>query len=1101
LSRQFFWIVSLVTLSCNNLNEAESAFEVRTATETGLTFTNELTPRSDFNMFTYMYFYNGAGIGAGDFNKDGRIDLFFAANQQQNKLFLNEGNLHFKDITQQAHIPNDSGWHTGVSVVDVNQDGWLDIYICKVSNFEKLTGHNELLICKGITPDSIPVFEESAKKFGLDFRGFSTQAAFFDYDLDGDLDCYLLNHSVHQNGTFAKRALFNNTFHPESGDRLYRNLWMEHDSVFFKDETKASGILSTAIGYGLGICISDINADGWPDIYVGNDFHENDYLYINNKNGSFTESGQQAFMHTSQYTMGVDIADANNDAYPEVISMDMLPADAYILKRSLGEDPYDLYYQKIGYGYGYQYTRNNLQFNNRNGTFSEIGLYSGVASTDWSWATLWMDFDNDGFKDIFVSNGIPKRLNDIDYVNFVANDTIQVKIRQDRVEEKYLALTGKYPEIKIPNYFFHNNGDLLFEDWHALVKGSAPTFSNGSVYADFDNDGDLDIVTNNIADPATLYENKTNNDSCLSVQFMLHGTEENHFSVGSRVLAFKKGQLLWYEKTAVRGFMSSMEIPLHAGFGASMPDSIYLIWPDNTFEKLEINQKGLQHITHKKGLATFDYALIKQFQPTQAPSATDIAVSAGLGFSHEEDLFNEFNREGLLPRMLTTQGPAAAVGDINNDGYDDLYIGGAKWGKRALFVQDTYGKFKELITPALKQDSNYEDIDAVFTDIDNDGRSDLLVASGGNEFPLNSKETQPRIYKNTGKGFVRMQSYLDSVHINASCIVPFDFNKDGYTDIFIGGRSVPWNYGELPTSYLLQNSGGHFTVVTEKVCKDLSSVGMVTGAKADDIDKDGDTDLIISLEWGPILWFENEGKTFRRREITKEFGWWNSVDLIDVNVDGNLDIVCGNLGLNSRLHASPTEPVKMYYADFDNNGKKEQILTYYLAGNEIPFATKDELQKQMPTLKKKFLYAEDFAKASLSDLVDPSALAGAKQFHADYFQNAVLINEGTNKFRLAALPWQNQLSAIFCAVGITDTVNHKTWLLSAGNFYENNIEMGRYDACYGHMTSVGESFKTEPIQSLNITGQARKILPIKVNSKQAFLVVRNNLPVMLLTFR
>lgn len=1100
-----FIVSSIIFISsCTDEKQDPAAFTVLYADSTGLNFTNTITPSSDFNMFTYMYFYNGAGVGAGDFNQDGKIDLFFAANQQQCKLYLNEGHLKFKDITTAAGIPTTAGWHTGVSVADVNNDGLLDIYISRVSGFEMLTGHNELLICAGIE-NGIPTYKEDAAAYGLDFSGFSTQAAFFDYDMDGDLDCYLLNHSVHQNGTFARRDLFKGTYHKESGDKLYRNdaSFAEgaKNTNFFTDVTKETGIESSAIGYGLGICVSDVNVDGWPDIYIGNDFHENDYLYINNKNGSFTESAQSAFMHTSQYTMGVDIADANNDAYTDIVSMDMLPADPYILKRSLGEDPYDLYYQKIGYGYGFQYTRNNLQLNNGNGSFSETGLYSGIAATDWSWATLWLDFDNDGWKDLFVSNGIPKRLNDIDYVNFVANDTIQEKIKAQNVEEKYLALTGRYPEIKLPNYFFHNVGNMQFDNWHAKIKNDIPSFSNGAVYADFDNDGDLDIVTNNIGDAALLYENNTA-DTNLTVQLHLQGMPQNSQACGARLLAYKNNQLLWYEKTATRGFLGSMEIPMHAAFGRVKPDSVFLIWPDNRYERIVIDSNHFQTYTYNTALPFFDFNTLHKDAAFHSPQAKDITAQTGIIFKHEEDLFNEFNREVLMPHMLTSEGPALATGDVNNDGLADVFIGGAKWTKRSLWIQQSNGTFVEQPMPTLYNDSTYEDVDAAIADMDHDGLNDLIIASGGNEYTGRSKELQSRIYKNKGKGiFERIHSIFDTIYCNASSIVVMDWNGDGANDIFLGGRSIPWEYGALPQSYLLENNGkGQFKDVTAQKAPSLMHIGFVSGACGADIDADQDADLILSTEWGPIIIFKNEVQKFIQTNATNKNGWWNCVETMDADADGDLDLVCGNLGLNSRLKANANEPVRMYYADFDNNGKKEQLLTYYLNHKEIPFANKDELQKQLPMLKKKFLYAEDFAKATLTDLFEKSSLQKAAQFTADYFENVVLLNDGKGVFTIQSLPWQCQLSPLQCAAMIADDHHKKIWLLSAGNFYENNIEMGRYDACYGYMTNLQNGIVTEPLRNVLLKGQARKILPIQIGKQTAYIIARNNETLMVVGF-
>ncbi|HSC36787.1 MAG TPA: CRTAC1 family protein, partial [Chitinophagaceae bacterium] len=613
---------------------------------------------------------------AGDFNNDGKIDLFFAANQGDNKLFLNTGGLHFNDVTKAAQVPQDGGWSTGVSVVDINNDGLLDIYICRVGQLKGLpASYNQLLVCQGIGKDGIPTYAEKAHDYGLDFSGFSTQAVFFDYDNDGDLDLYLLNHTIHDNGTFGVRQTLLNTHNPLSGDRLYRN-----DNGRFTDVTAAAGINSSVIGYGLGVAVADINMDGYPDIYVGNDFHENDYMYINQKNGSFREELTSHTMHSSQFTMGVDIADVNNDGYPEIISMDMLPYDPYILKRSLGEDEYDIFNRKIEYGYNYQYTRNNLQYNRKNGMFSETGLYSGVAATDWSWAPLWMDFDNDGLKDLFISNGIPKRMNDIDYINYVSNTEVQSKIRDNRMGETDMALIDKFPEIKIPNKFFSNRGDLLFSDTGTGIAGDKPTFSNGAVYADFDNDGDLDIAVNNIDEPALLYENKSNDSSHRpSLEIDLKGPEKNLHAIGARVVLFANGGIRTYEKYPVHGFLSSMEIPLHIGLDKTTVDSMFVVWPDNTYEQVTLPAGSRLTLQYKKGLPAFDYSRITRHWKSDSRPMKDITHEVGLDYRHRENIFHEFDREPLLPHLLSTEGPALAIADINKDGLEDVYIGSSKW--------------------------------------------------------------------------------------------------------------------------------------------------------------------------------------------------------------------------------------------------------------------------------------------------------------------------------------------------------------------------------------------------------------------------------------
>jgi len=673
--------IGIISCKTGNKPAVPVLFEVLKDDKTGLHFDNKLTATENFNMFKYMYFYNGSGLAAADFNNDGLVDLFFASNQGDNKLYINEGKLHFKDASVDASLPQDSGWSTGVSVVDINNDGLLDIYVCKVGKFEILNSKNQLLICKGIK-NGIPFYNDEAQQYGLDFSGFSSQAAFFDYDMDGDLDMYLLNHSIHQNSSFSPRSQFANTYNLLSGDRLFRN-----DGDHFTDVTRQSMINSSQIGYGLGIAVGDINLDGWPDLYIGNDFHENDYLYINQKNGTFSEENNQRLMHTSKFSMGVDVADVNNDGYPEIISMDMLAADPYILKRSLGDDDYDVFYSKISAGYNYQYSRNNLQYNRRNGVFSEVGVYAGISATDWSWSPLWMDFDNDGLKDLFISNGIPKRLNDMDYVNFIYSIEIQRKIQNNDMKDKDMALMNKFPEIKIPNKFYKNSSNLQFSDMDPAIENNPPTYSNGAVYADLDNDGDLDVVVNNVNDRALLYENKASKvNSRNYTEIKLTGPKNNINAVGAKLVLFTGGHIETYEKNPVRGFLSCMEIPVHIGLGKAKTDSAFLVWPDNSCKKIKIDSLS-PHLsfTYEKGLPQFNYNSIIAFRKKDTKQVIDITGETTLDYLHKENSFNEFDREPLLPHMVSTEGPALAVADINKDGLEDIFFGASRTYHNAIF--------------------------------------------------------------------------------------------------------------------------------------------------------------------------------------------------------------------------------------------------------------------------------------------------------------------------------------------------------------------------------------------------------------------------------
>jgi len=1080
--------------SCHNNDKLADAvlFEVLKEDQTGLHFNNKLTPTENSNMFNYMYFYNGSGVGAGDFNNDGLVDLFFSSNQGENQLYINEGKLHFKDVTKSAAIPQDNGWSTGVSVVDINNDGLLDIYVSKVGAFEILRSKNQLLVCKGIK-NGIPFYADEAPKYGLDFSGFSTQAAFFDYDLDGDLDMYLLNHSIHQNSSYAPRDQFTNTYDSLSGDRLFQN-----DGNHFTDVTRKSMINSSQIGYGLGIAVSDINLDGWPDLYIGNDFHENDYLYINQKNGTFLEENSQRLMHTSKFTMGVDIADVNNDGYPEIISMDMLAADPYILKRSLGDDDYDVFYSKIASGYNYQYSRNNLQYNRRNGMFSEVGSYSGVNATDWSWAPLWMDFDNDGLKDLFISNGIPKRLNDMDYINFIYSQEVQDKIQYHSMKEKDMALIDKFPEIKIPNKFFKNMDSMSFRDIETAVKNDQPTYSNGAVYADFDNDGDLDVVVNNINNPVLLYENKTHQSGVRNfVEVKLIGPEKNKSAVGARIVLFSGDKIETYEKNPTKGFMSSMETTMHIGVGKTSVDSSFLIWPDNSFEKIDIDTLFPNiSFTYRKGLTAFNYNSIISFRRNKTKPVVDITKQTGLAYLHKENAYNEFDREPLMAHMLSTEGPALAVADINKDGLEDVFIGASKTFQNAIFLQQIGGNFVKIEQPGMAVDSMYEDVDAIWADVNNDGNIDLIVASGGNEYYGTDEYLLPRIYLNDGHAhFAKSSNAFRNLYVTSSCIAANDFNGDGFIDLFLGGRTMPWNYGEIPRSYLLQNDQtGKFIDVTAKYSTQLTNIGMVTNAVWVDIDNDKVKDLVVSCEWGGITAFINNKGSFTTREITTKKGWWNFILPLDVDNDGDIDFIAGNQGLNSRMHATSQQPVRLYFNDFDDNGKKEQILTYYVKSKEITFASKDELQSQIPMLKKKYIYAEDFANATFVDIFPVEKIANSVVSSADYFANAVLLNNGNGHFTTSALPWEAQLAPFRDAAVADVNGDQLPDILLAGNYYSNSIHAGRYDADFGTiLVNMGHGkFTCESLNGLNVKGELRHIREIKIANQQCYIVAKNN---------
>ncbi len=1097
--------------SCSKKNTIQSPFfTTLNSKQTGIDFTNLMKPTPQFNLFSYMYYYNGAGIGAGDFNNDGLIDLFFTANQGDNKLFLNKGQLKFEDATAKAQIPQDGGWSTGVSVVDINNDGLLDIYICKVGHFKTLTSKNQLLICKGINQQGVPFYNDEAADYGLNFSGFSTQSAFFDYDGDADLDMFLLNHSVNHDGNYAPRKNFENTFDSLAGQKFYKNE-LSKDAAGktvgrFTDVTKQTGIKGSKIGYGLGVAVADINLDGWPDFYVGNDFHENDYLYINQKNGTFTEETTGRLMHTSQFSMGVDVADINNDAYPDIISMDMLPYDPYMLRRSLAEDDYTIFQQKLSYGYNYQYARNNLQVNRRNGMFSETGQYSGVFATDWSWAALWMDFDNDGSKDLFVSNGIPKRMNDIDYINFVSNEELQEKLRNNSLADKDMVLVNKFPEIKIPNHFFKNSGDLHFQNITDSIESNTSTFSNGSVYADLDNDGDLDIVVNNINDPVVVYANNANDKNEKAyASVKLIGPEKNINAIGAKIILFCNNGVRTYENTPVHGFQSSMLLPIHLGLDQTKIDSAFLVWPDNSFQSIEIRPNHQSSFSYVQGLSTFNYALLTTAHQTQIAQIEDITANTGLLYRHFENPFNELNREPLIPHMTSTEGPALAVADINHDGLEDVFVGASKTFHNAVYLQTADGKFIKKLQPEMLKDSMWENVDAVWVDVNNDTHVDLVVATGGNEYYGKDAHLLPLLYLNDGKGnLTRKNDAFADIYTTQSVVVTHDFNGDGFVDMFIGGRTEPWAYGQIPRSFLLQNDGtGKFTDVTKNYSNELMQPGMVSHAQWLDINKDNKKDLIVCYEWGGVDVFLSNQNKLTKKQLTDKKGWWNFLLPCDIDNDADIDFIAGNFGLNSRLKASHKEPVSLYYNDFDDNGRKEQIITYYLKGQEIPFASKQDLEKQLPVLKKKFLYAEDFAKSSLLTLFGDVKMKKAEKLTVNYFSSAVLINKGNMEFEVKPLPFEAQLSTFRDAVVIDANKDALPDIFMLGNYYDNNVEIGRQDADFGTMLINRDNghFEYQPINGMAIKGQVRKIKPLQVKQQNTFVLTKNNDSLMVVRFK
>ncbi len=1089
--------------SCGDRKDNGHPFSALDHEQTGLHFQNRMKPTPDFNLFSYMYFYNGAGIGAGDLNADGRIDLYFAASQDRDRLYLNKGDLRFEDVSDLSGIPTDSAWSTGVSMVDINADGRLDIYVCQVGQYKGLKGRNRLLINLGTDKNGVPRFRDEAKEYGLDFSGFSTQAAFFDYNADGVLDVFLLNHSVNHDGNYMPRAQFEGTYDSLAGQRLYAGESYRDDAGHarfrYRDISRSAGIRSTRIGYGLGVVVSDVDLDGRPDLYVGNDFHENDYLYINQGDGTFREEATSRLGHSSQFSMGVDAADINNDAWPDIVSMDMLPYDPELLRRSLSEDDYNIYRQKLSYGYAHQYARNNLQLNRGGGQFREIGQFAGIHATDWSWAALLMDFDNDGQRDLFVSNGIPKRMNDIDYITYVSGEEMQRKLRENSLEDKDLALIKKFPEIKIPNRFFRNNGALGFEDLSEQVEGNPNTFSNGSVYADLDNDGDLDMVVNNIDDPVLLYRNNTQTADRVSryLSVDLKGPAGNPSAIGARLIVFAGRRVLYQEKQPVRGFLSSMDIPLHVGLQGVEADSAVLVWPDNTCQPIDLKAGPRLSLTHREGLPAFNYSRIHTNDniPGVLPFENLTRLS-GLLQRHRENRFNEFDREPLMPQMVSAEGPAVAVGDANGDGLDDVWIGASKGERKSLWLQGPAGAFRFSTQPALVRDSMWEDADALWLDVDLDRDQDLVVATGGNEYYGNDEHQQPLLYVNDGKGNLqRSANAFAGVYGTQSRVATTDLNGDGYPDLFIAGRALPWEYGKAPRSFLLLNDGsGRFRDVTEAWCPDLLSPGMITDAVWKDMNGDGRADLVICAHWGEVEIYLRQDRSFVRQRVSNHKGWWQSLLVADIDMDGDKDIVAGNFGLNSRLRARPEEPVRMYVHDFDDNGRSEQLLTYYVGGKEIPFASKTLLEKSLPSLKKRFLYAEDFARSDISDLFGAAKLGTSMQLTATTFESMVFLNEGEGRFKGLPLPSEVQWSAVRSLTLLQANTDGLPDIMVWGNFHANNVEIGRQDAFNGLLliNAGAGKFRPSGIPGFSIAGQIGRVRPIQVKGGPAFILPVND---------
>ena len=1113
--KQAQWLLTITILSFAACRQPGKLFQQLTPSQTGIEFTNTITEDKEHNVFTYQYYYNGNGVAVGDVNHDGLTDVFFTGNQVPSKLFLNKGNFKFEDITAPAAVAGKNGWRTGATMVDINGDGLLDIYVCYSGFGDDADRANQLYINTGNNKDGVPVFTEKAAAYGIDAVGtYSSQAAFFDYDQDGDLDMFLLNHANEFYSPFFNTHRLRNLRHPQYGNRMYRN-----DGGHFTDVSTEAGIFGSGINFGLGIAVSDINNDGWPDVLVSNDFHEQDYFYLNNKDGTFKEVCQQVFAHMSRNTMGLDIADFNNDLLPDVVTLDMLPESNYRQKILQGADEYDKYNLMVDSGYGHQNNRNMLQLHTGftpagMPVFAEIGQLAGVSNTDWSWAALFADFDNDGWKDLFVTNGYLRESTNLDFMKYQVADAMQkaagkgldVTTPKGYNENMPLyELVKNMPSTKISSYIFRNKGDLTFADesshWGLDEKG----VSSGAAYADLDNDGTLDLIVCNNNDPVRVYKN-TGGEGVKNnfIKIKLEGDRTNVFALGAKVIVTTDSSSQLQEMYPVRGYQSSVDYVL--SFGVRQQKNIKqvkVIWDGGTVTTV-VNPAINTTVVIKKSSA------VKADTAASVPPAlfTDISHLSGLDFRHIENSYVDFKREFLIPYELSRQGPKMTKGDVNHDGLEDVFIGGAAGQAGALYLQTGDGLFKKAATQPWQADAVSEDEGCLFFDADNDGDLDLYVVSGGTEWMMPGAELQDRLYSNNGKGdFIRETNALPAEVFNGSCVTAADFDNDGDLDLFVGAGAIPGQYPLSVGNIILRNDfdktkpGIHFTEITAATGGDeLFKAGMVNDAVWSDIDKDGWKDLVLVGDWMPLMIFHNEkGKRLTNISVqagTQETnGWWRKIVAADVDNDGDMDFIVGNMGTNTQFKTSVQQPLVTYAGDFLNNGRTIPVMTWYIQGVSYPFNSRDELVEQMPILNKKFLKYADFAKATATDVLNAEQMAAARKYYIYTTRTGVLINDN-GKFQLKPLPVEAQFSIVDAILYKDYDGDGKADIFMAGNFFPFRVQQGRCDAGLGLLLKGDGkgNFTAVPhtATGVYVPGDVRDMMELQAKKGSVIVISKNN---------